>query len=67
MPAGTDLIGQVFDPLGPPVAGELLVNGGISVVNERLADVAAVPDGGLTAVYQGVDSATGTFSFDLSI
>lgn len=55
-PAGIDVIGQLFTPLGQPVGGEFLVNNQFSN-NEATPDVAALPGGGFLTVYEA-DSGT---------
>ncbi|MDP2803740.1 MAG: hypothetical protein Q8O26_17860, partial [Phreatobacter sp.] len=51
-PAGRDIIGQVFDPLGNRVGTEFRVNQFSQLGNEQLVSLAALPDGGFTAVYE---------------
>ena len=51
-PAGTDLIGQIFDPIGNRIGGEFLVNSGTSGEAETDPDVAALPSGGFLTVFE---------------
>lgn len=55
---GSDVIGQLFDPLGMPIGGRIRINTNFSD-NESEADIAALPGGGFLVVYTD-DSSTGT-------
>ena len=48
--AGSDIIGQIFDPLGIRIGGPFVVNN-FSDDNERSAAIDALPGGGFVAVY----------------
>ncbi|MGL4441236.1 MAG: hypothetical protein ACRCUE_18420, partial [Bosea sp. (in: a-proteobacteria)] len=50
-PAGTDIIGQLFDPLGAPVGGEFLINSTTSAGAEADVHLAALPGGGFVSTY----------------
>ncbi|WP_435311565.1 hypothetical protein, partial [Primorskyibacter sedentarius] len=41
-PNSSDIIGQIFDPLGNEVGAEFLVNAFLNVYSERSASIAAV-------------------------
>jgi Ca2+-binding RTX toxin-like protein len=58
-PAGNDLIGQIFDPMGARIGGEFLVNSGTSGDSEVDADVAGLPSGGFLSVFE---RGTGSFN-----
>lgn len=51
-PAGDDVVGQIFSPIGEPVGSEFRLNVLGTVNNERLPDIAATPDGGFIVVYE---------------
>jgi hypothetical protein len=51
-PVGTDIIGQLFTPLGVRIGGEFLVNSGTSANEETDPDIAALPGGGFLTVYE---------------
>ena len=57
-PAGFDVIGQFFDPLGTRIGAEFLVNSTFTANFERDADVAALANGGFVAVYEDFSSGT---------
>ncbi|EHK56769.1 calcium-binding protein [Allomesorhizobium alhagi] len=50
-PAGPDILGQIFDPMGNRIGGEIRLNNDSTVDNEFNADLAALPDGGFIMVY----------------
>lgn len=50
-PAGTDIIGQLYDPLGNALGGEFRLNT-FTIDNERDFDIAALNDGGFVVVYE---------------
>jgi len=51
-PPGSDIIGQIFDPLGVRIGGEFLVNSSSSGQNEGHAEIAALPSGGFLSVFE---------------
>ena len=55
-PAGSDVIGQIFSPLGVPIGNEFLVNFSHSTDDESRPDIAALPGGGFIAIYEDHDS-----------
>jgi hypothetical protein len=57
-PAGSDIIGQIFDPLGNRIGGEFLVNSSSSGQNEGPAQIAALPSGGFLSVFEGRTAAS---------
>ena len=57
-PAGDDVIGQFFDPLGTLIGTEFLVNDTFTGNAEGDADVAALSNGGFVAVYEDTTSGT---------
>ncbi|WP_275788733.1 beta strand repeat-containing protein [Pararhizobium gei] len=54
-PAGNDIIGRIYDPLGNAIGGEFLVNGDGSET-EQDVDMAALPNGGFLAAYERITS-----------
>lgn len=56
---GTDVIGQIFDPVGNLVGSEFRINTFGNANNEQNMDMAATPDGGFIAVYERVVIGTG--------
>ena len=61
-PAGTDAIGQLFNPLGQPVGSEFLINTGTNTGNEVISDIVGLPGGGYVAIYDAVVSPNGVSS-----
>ncbi|KAB2945425.1 MAG: calcium-binding protein, partial [Rhizobiaceae bacterium] len=53
---GFDIIGQIFDPLGNRIGGEITLNNAFGGDNEMNADLAALPGGGFVVVYEDVDA-----------
>jgi Ca2+-binding RTX toxin-like protein len=51
-PAGSDIIGQIFNPLGAPLGGEFLVNAGSDSNAETNADADGLPGGGFLSVFE---------------
>jgi hypothetical protein len=67
-PNATDVIGQLFTPLGERVGAEFLVNSGFTANDERNADAAALASGGFVTVFEdfaGVSGINGTRSIRL--
>lgn len=64
-PAGRDHIGQIFDPLGNRVGNEFRVNQFSTAGNEQAVSLAALPDGGFTAVYESQATSNGVKSIFL--
>ena len=62
-PAGTDIIGQLYDPLGVKIGGEILANGGWNAHDEGAFDAAALPDGGFVIAFEQTNPSTGTNIF----
>jgi Ca2+-binding RTX toxin-like protein len=50
-PAGPDILGQIFDPMGNRIGGEIRLNNDSIIDDEFNADLAALPDGGFIMVY----------------
>jgi Ca2+-binding RTX toxin-like protein len=63
-PAGLDVIGQLFDPLGNRVGGEFRLNNVFSGDNEQDMEIAALPGGGFISVFE--DNAGGITSIRLN-
>jgi Ca2+-binding RTX toxin-like protein len=51
-PAGTDIIGQLFDPLGNPLGSEFRLNTDFFSDAENDSELAALPSGGFLLVYE---------------
>jgi hypothetical protein len=63
---GIDIIGQIFDPLGNRIGGEITMNsGGFFADDEQDPDIAALPDGGFIMVYEDIVTANSNFSIRL--
>jgi Ca2+-binding RTX toxin-like protein len=63
---GIDIVGQIFDPLGNRIGGEITMNsGGFFADDEQDPDIAALPDGGFIMVYEDIDTANSNFSIRL--
>jgi Ca2+-binding RTX toxin-like protein len=62
---GTDLIGQLFSPLGEPIGTEFRANQGFFADDERNADVAALASGGFVVAFEDFDSVNNTRSIRL--
>ena len=58
-PAGTEVFGQLYDPLGTPIGSEFRINQASTVDNERDSDIVALPDGGFLVIYHD-DNLAGT-------
>ena len=58
-PFGSDVLGQLFDPLGNRIGVEFRLNSSFSIDNERSMDIAALPGGGFVVVYEDSDPDTG--------
>ena len=54
--ATTDVIGQIFDPVGNRVGTEITLNTASTFDNERNSDLAALPGGGFIVVYHDDNS-----------
>jgi hypothetical protein len=54
-PAGTDIIAQIFNPLGEKVGGEFRLNNASTLDDETTPQLAALPGGGFVVVYHDVD------------
>ena len=54
-PAGTEVLGQIFDPLGVRVNGEFRVNNISQGDNEQDSSIAALPGGGFIVAYRDAD------------
>ncbi|GAB5375054.1 MAG: hypothetical protein AcusKO_15160 [Acuticoccus sp.] len=55
---GTDIVGQMYDPLGNPIGAEFRANGGFYADDEGNFDVAALDDGRFVVVYEDDDGTT---------
>jgi Ca2+-binding RTX toxin-like protein len=55
---GTDLMGQIFDPLGNPVGSAVVLNNSWFSDDERNGDLAAMSDGGFLIAYEDSDGST---------
>jgi RTX calcium-binding nonapeptide repeat (4 copies) len=51
-PAGTDIIGRIFDPFGNPVTAEFRLNNVLMIDNEMNGEIAALGNGGFMVVYE---------------
>ena len=51
-PAGTDIMGRLFNSLGTPIKGDFRLNHAITDTNESNSSVAALPDGGFVVAYE---------------
>ena len=56
---GTDVIGQLYDPLGNAIGGEFRLNNTFFADDEQDMELAALPGGGFISVFED-NSATGT-------
>jgi Ca2+-binding RTX toxin-like protein len=71
-PAGDDIIGRIFDPLGNPVTDEIRLNVRSTVNNEFNPSVTALADGGFVIAYDEEQSGSyddlniETYSFNTS-
>lgn len=54
-PAGVEIFGQIFDPLGNPVGAELRLNNASTADIEQNSHIAALPGGGFVVVYHDFD------------
>ncbi len=54
-PAGTDIIGRLYDSLGNSLGGEFRLNDTVNADNERDFDIAATSNGGFAMVYVDAD------------
>ena len=64
-PNSSDIIGQIFDPLGNEIGAEFLVNAFRNVDSERSASIAAVDGGGFLVTY--VDYAPAGPEYDIFV
>ncbi len=55
-PTGTDIIGQLFDPLGVKLGSEMLINSGRSTHDEGEFDAAALSTGGFVVAFEQTSS-----------
>jgi hypothetical protein len=62
--AGTDIIGQVFDPLGNRIGAEFRVNVFANASDESDLDIAALPDGGFVVAYERLNGGIVTICLD---
>ncbi|MCC7320347.1 MAG: hypothetical protein IT542_05135 [Rubellimicrobium sp.] len=62
---GTDVIGQILDPLGNRIGGEFSLNYNYTVDNEGNAQVTALPGGGFVVAYEDDDAGNNTYSIRL--
>lgn len=53
---GTDIIGQLFNPLGQPIGSEFQLNFDWYLDEERDAEIVALPNGGFVMVYEDLDA-----------
>ena len=58
-PEGTEVFGQLYDPLGAPIGTEFRINQASTVDNEGDSDIVALPDGGFLVIYHDDDLAGG--------
>jgi Ca2+-binding RTX toxin-like protein len=65
IPAGFDVIGQVFDPTGKPVGNEFRLNNGWFSDDEADPSIAVLPSGAFAAVYADNDGSTGSIRLDV--
>ncbi len=54
-PAGTDIIGRIYDPLGNSLTQEFRLNSGSTADNEMSPSIAPTPTGGFIIVYHDLD------------
>jgi RTX calcium-binding nonapeptide repeat (4 copies) len=55
-PTGLDVIGQIYDPLGNRVGGEIRLNNSYFFDEEQDMDLAALPGGGFISVFEDTDA-----------
>jgi Ca2+-binding RTX toxin-like protein len=56
-PAGTEVFGQLFDPLGVAIGAEFRINQTSTADNERDSDIVTLPGGGFIVIYHDDDLA----------
>jgi len=54
-PAGTEVFGQIYDPLGTPIGSEFRINQTSNEDDERDSDIVALPGGGFIVLYHDSD------------
>lgn len=54
-PAGTDIIAQIYNPLGDKIGGEFRLNDASTADDETNPQLAALPGGGFVVVYHDID------------